>query len=109
MPMSGPNRALVGYGLRRLESNPRPGLDALLRVSGCPSRLRASHLSHALAPRINAASRMGRVDLALSLLRATDPSEAYTLARGIEEANTERKEATKDSLAQAKRQAVGIH
>jgi single-stranded-DNA-specific exonuclease len=85
------NRALVRAGLRRLARGERPGLAALMEVSGVDrARLGSSDLGFRLGPRINAAGRLGHPREALDLLLARDRAEADPLARRLEERNRER-------------------
>jgi single-stranded-DNA-specific exonuclease len=85
------NRALVRAGLRRLSRGERPGLAALMDVSGVDrARLRSSDLGFRLGPRINAAGRLGHPREALDLMLATTKAEAEPLARRLEERNRER-------------------
>ena len=85
------NRALVRAGLRRLARGERPGLAALMEVSGIDrARLKSSDLGFRLGPRINAAGRLGHPREALDLLLARDRAEADPLARRLEERNRER-------------------
>ncbi len=78
-------------GLRRLARGERPGLAALMEVSGVDrARLRSSDLGFRLGPRINAAGRLGHPREALDLLLARDRAEADPLARRLEERNRER-------------------
>ena len=85
------NRALVRAGLRRLARGERPGLAALMEVSGIDrARLSSSDLGFRLGPRINAAGRLGHPREALDLLLARDRAEADPLARRLEERNRER-------------------
>ena len=63
MPLNGENRYLVQRGLQKLAENPRPGLAALIAKSLSPGKeITASTISFTLAPRINAAGRLGRTD-----------------------------------------------
>ncbi len=85
------NRALVRAGLRRLARGERPGLAALMEVSGIDrARLKSSDLGFRLGPRLNAAGRLGHPREALDLLLARDRAEADPLARRLEERNRER-------------------
>ncbi len=91
MPLRGPNRALVCEGLRALGNSAFPGLTELIRVSKLRGEPSASDLGFRLAPRLNAAGRMGRPELALELLRCRDPRRARTLALQLDELNHERR------------------
>ena len=91
MPLVGENRALVQMGLQRLKHCPRLGLAAILRESGLDlARLNASSIGFGLAPRLNAAGRLGQTDIALRLLMTGDPAEAQALAETLCELNRQR-------------------
>ena len=72
------------------EGNLRPGLDAILRESGSEGNIDASSLAFRVAPRINAAGRMGSAYRALKLLLSQNIDEAAEIAREISEANAQR-------------------
>ncbi|MEX2467574.1 MAG: single-stranded-DNA-specific exonuclease RecJ [Gemmatimonadota bacterium] len=92
VPLTGENRVLVAYGLRRLQHTTVPGLAALLAVSGTdPAGVTAGALGFVVAPRINAAGRIGDSADALRLLLTDDPGEARTLAEALEAINHERR------------------
>ena len=91
MLLQGENRVFVDRGLQVLRSAPRLGLAALMTECGCDhSTLSASSIGFMLAPRINAAGRMGQIDLAVDLLLTQDPREAERLARSLCELNRQR-------------------
>ena len=91
MPLQGENRVFVARGLELLRDTKRPGLQALMRIAGCEKNdLTATSVSYTLAPRINAAGRMGQIDLALNLLLTRDPEEAEKLAEALCDLNRER-------------------
>ena len=93
MPLTGENRYLVKRGLAAISAAPRPGIAALLRCAGAADkRLTASTVGFTLAPRINAAGRLGRADVAVQLLMARDDETAGTLAEELCRLNRERQE-----------------
>ncbi len=92
MPLRGPNRTLVRHGLRVLESGSLAGLRALLEVTRTGPRVRAEDLAFRLAPRLNAAGRLGRAEEAFQLLLADAPAEARRLALLLDDRNRERRE-----------------
>jgi single-stranded-DNA-specific exonuclease len=95
------NRALVRAGMRRLARGERPGLRALmLSASVDRARLRSSDLGFRLAPRINAAGRLGHPGVALELLLTRDGREADEHAATLEELNRER-QGIEDSILRA--------
>lgn len=91
MELTGENRAIVSIGLAQLNARPRPGLAALLREIGWEHKsVNASSISYSLAPRINAAGRMGRPELAMELLLAEYAPEANHAARQLCALNRDR-------------------
>ncbi len=91
MPLCGENRVFVSRGLESLRRTKRPGLAALIRQSGCEMEsMNASSVGYILAPRINAAGRMGQIDLAVELLLTHDEMRAEELAAALCELNRER-------------------
>lgn len=97
MSLTGENRVLVRKGLARLADREhiRPGLSALLRISGLDRGfpVTASDLAYQVAPRLNACGRIGRVMAALELLLTDDPAQAEGLAQEADRTNTRRKQA----------------
>jgi single-stranded-DNA-specific exonuclease len=91
VPLVDENRALAAAGLRALARTGRPGLQALMRSARVdPATVDSGAVAFRLAPRINAAGRLGRPDLALELMLTDDRAEADKLAAQLEELNRER-------------------
>ena len=91
VPLVDENRALAAAGLRALARTSRPGLQALMRSAHVdPAIVDSTAVAFRLAPRINAAGRLGRPDLALELLLTDDRTEADRLAAQLEDLNRER-------------------
>lgn len=92
--LKGENRILGRYGLRALARTTRPGLDALMAsaelVPG--NAVTSEAVAFRLAPRINAAGRVGDSSKALQLLLTTDSGEARSLAAVLERNNSDRRE-----------------
>ncbi|UJX40957.1 single-stranded-DNA-specific exonuclease RecJ [Desulfovibrio sp. JY] len=107
VPLRGPNRILAKNGLLLLAEARRPGIHALKEVSGHNPKasLGASQVTFGLAPRINAAGRMGRPDTALDLLLAPDLDVARPLAADLDAENTRRRAEEDAILAEALAQA----
>lgn len=107
VPLRGPNRILAKNGMLLLSDPPRPGIFALKECCNHNPRasLTASQVTFGLAPRINAAGRMGRPDAALSLLLAPDLDTARPLATLLDEENTRRRAEEDAILAEAMEQA----
>ncbi|MBN1419110.1 MAG: single-stranded-DNA-specific exonuclease RecJ [Planctomycetes bacterium] len=102
-PLRDENRTLVAHGLRELEAWDRPGIRALREVA-CPREgsLTASTLAFRIGPRLNAAGRMGRADLALELLRTDDPDRAREIARHLDRENRRRQDVERRILEEAR-------
>lgn len=93
MPLTGENRYIVRRGLEQLASRPRPGVEALLReCGGYAKRMNAATVGFTIAPRINAAGRLGNASLAAKLLLSQSLDEATPLARELCRLNRERQE-----------------
>ncbi|MGC9974429.1 MAG: single-stranded-DNA-specific exonuclease RecJ [Gaiellaceae bacterium] len=91
VPLVDENRWLVTAGLRKLGRTSRPGLRALMRSAGVdPATIDTGQIAFRLAPRINAAGRLGHPGLALELLLGGDEQEAALQTRKLEELNRER-------------------
>ncbi len=101
-PLTGENRALVIQGLKRLNSEPRPGVDALIRQAGLRSgQVDAAAIGYALGPRLNAAGRIAHADTAYQLLVAEYPEEAKRLAERLDNLNQERQRLTAEAQERA--------
>src|SRR5207247_9630045 len=91
VPHAGENRSLTMDGLRTLSRTQKPGLRALMKVARVdPAIVDAGQVGFRLAPRINAAGRLGHPRAALELLLTEDGDEARRLAASLEELNRER-------------------
>ena len=91
MLLQGENRVFVAKGLESLRQTRRPGIAALMQESGCPQEtVSASSIGFMLAPRINAAGRMGQINLAVDLFLTDDPHKASELAKALCELNRQR-------------------
>lgn len=102
-PILGENRSIARLGLERLRTSPRPGIAALLARAGItPATVDLETIAFVIAPRLNAAGRVGEAVDAAHLLLATDLAEAERLAASLESLNATRREMTRDVLAQAR-------
>ena len=102
MPLCGENRVFVDRGLRALQHTTRPGIAALMQESGCaPEAVSASSIGFMLAPRINAAGRMGRIELAVELFLTEDPIRAEALAKALCDLNRQRQAVESEIYDQA--------
>lgn len=105
VPLLDENRALVAAGMRRLARTDKPGLQALMRVSGVdPATVDTGAVGFRLAPRINAAGRLGHPGAALELLLTKDVPEARRLAGELEALNRDRQAVEDRILRDAIRQ-----
>ncbi len=103
VPLLGENHRLVRAGLQELNAARRPGINALLQVAGIrPGEVNANTISFVLAPRINAAGRIGQAYKALDLLLARDMDAALPLAETLERLNRERQDLTLGAYQQAR-------
>ncbi|MDQ3949458.1 MAG: single-stranded-DNA-specific exonuclease RecJ [Gemmatimonadota bacterium] len=90
-PLRGENRVLTRYGLRLLNETQNIGLRALMRASGLDAKpLTAGRVGFILAPRLNAAGRLGHALRGVELLLVRDEHEANVIARELEELNRRR-------------------
>ena len=102
MQMSGENRTIVSRGLAAIEHSDFIGLHALLKEAGLSGReITSVQIGFVLAPRINAAGRMGAADKAAELLLCSDPAEAERMARELCALNRERQNVEQTIYSQA--------
>jgi single-stranded-DNA-specific exonuclease len=108
VPVLGETRAIVRLGLERLREAPRPGIAALLAAAGvAATTIDAETIGFAIAPRINAAGRVGEAMTAARLLLAEDVAEADALAAELETANLARRDLTKQAIGEARARLAG--
>ncbi len=106
VPLQDENRILVRYGLKRLAETERPGIRALIGASGLRPGvpLRAEDIGFKLAPRLNAAGRLGCARLVVELLLTERDAHAVELARSLDEQNRDRQTLERRILAEAREQ-----
>jgi len=93
MPLIGENRVFVSWGLKSIRCTRRPGLAALMKECGCTAdTVTATTIGYMLAPRINAAGRMGQIDWAVELFLTEDEERATYLAQALCNLNRERQQ-----------------
>ncbi|MGH7127365.1 MAG: single-stranded-DNA-specific exonuclease RecJ [Planctomycetaceae bacterium] len=104
VPLRGENRVLVRFGLGSLVHRASPGLKALMQTAKLNGNgtLRADNVAYALAPRINAAGRLGQARLAVELLTTDDEHRAAQLAAYLERLNLDRRTVERRMMKQAK-------
>jgi single-stranded-DNA-specific exonuclease len=105
VPLRGENRALVRRGLAVLRRTPNPGLRALVRTAGLADgdQITAGQVGFILAPRLNAAGRLGAAMRGVELLLTDDPVVAERIAGELEVENRRRRELDRETLADALR------
>ena len=102
-PIVGENRSIARLGLDLLRANARPGIRALLARANIPSSsVDLETIGYAIAPRLNAAGRVGEAADAARLLVADDDAEAAELAGRLDAANTSRRDLMRTALAEAR-------
>ena len=102
MLLQGENRVFVDRGLQSLRRTARPGVAALMQEAGCtPENITASSIGFMLAPRINAAGRMGKIDLAVDLFLTDDPVRGTQLAKALCDLNRQRQAVESEIYDQA--------
>ena len=121
VPIMGENRVLAAFGLKVINTRPRPGLEAILTYGHIERRteeeirqnpddksyfrkeLNISDLVFLVGPRINAAGRIRSAFDSVRLLLSDDPQQAHMLAEEINQYNTERKDLDSEATKEAKR------
>lgn len=104
VPILGENRILVKYGMEILKKQLRPGVSALIEVARVNANLQPSDITFKLAPRLNAAGRLGNAISALQLMTAKNIVDAYRYANMLEDFNQKRQMKEQEIFAEAKRQ-----
>ena len=102
MVLQGENRVFVSRGLQSLKDTQRPGIAALMHEAGCtPENISATSIGFMLAPRINAAGRMGQIELAVNLFLTEDPRQGTQLAKALCDLNRQRQAVESEIYDQA--------
>ena len=102
MPLHGENRVFVARGLQMLRQTARPGIAALMELCSCDaSALTATTAGYILCPRINAAGRMGQIELALELFLTRDPAAGHAAAQALCNLNRQRQDVESEIYRQA--------
>jgi single-stranded-DNA-specific exonuclease len=106
-PLRGENRVFVRYGLRMLADTHNIGMRALIRAAGLSGKpLTAGRIGFILAPRLNAAGRLGHAIRGVELLLSEDEHQANVIARELEELNNRRQELDHATLEQAREKVL---
>jgi single-stranded-DNA-specific exonuclease len=102
VPMTGENRILAFFGLHKINTNPLPGIKALMELGGITKIMTITNVVFVIAPRVNAAGRMDDAKKAVQLFIEKDIEKAKAFAELLHTDNKERKEAdssiTEDAL-----------
>lgn len=101
VPLVDENRLLVRHGLRLLENSDRPGLRALLKLTGTEGKLSSADIGFRIGPRLNAAGRMDQPEQALATLMTSCDHEAADLADDLENFNRSRQQLEQAIFAEA--------
>ncbi len=101
VPITGENRILAFYGLKKINTAPSAGIAALIQVSGLKSNLKISDLVFYLGPRINAAGRLSHARESVRLLIGEDEQELNAFSKQLNEINGARKEYDRSTTEQA--------
>ena len=109
VPLVDENRILVRRGALELARSRRPGVRALMDVSGVKSSpVRPVEIGFRLGPRLNAAGRLGTAQAALELLTTTDEIRARALAEILDSQNRERQQVEQRTLLEAQKQLSAL-
>lgn len=105
VPLLDENRVIVKYGLERIQNTGNIGLQALIQTAGLGDRnINAGHIGYVLAPRINAAGRMGNPSIGVKLFLTNNPIQAMDLAKELEKENQDRQMTENEVLQEAQAQ-----
>jgi single-stranded-DNA-specific exonuclease len=102
LPLTGPNRSIVAYGLQALSQTKRIGLQALYtdaQIAGQP--INTYHIGYVIAPRLNAMGRLAQAMDSLRLLLTANPDRAQKLAASLGAMNRDRQDLTQQYVDQA--------
>lgn len=91
VPVTGENRLLAWFGMKKLNNSPLPGFAALIEKAGMRTPLSISDVVFGIGPRINAAGRIGHAKTALDLLTQPTKEDAYVFAEKLNLENQERR------------------
>jgi single-stranded-DNA-specific exonuclease len=101
VPITGENRILAFYGLKKVNEKPNHGVKALSHLSGLQGELHIHNLVFMIAPRVNAAGRMDDARKAVQLFVAETYEQALHYAEMLHSDNTDRKEADSNTTLEA--------
>lgn len=101
--MTGENRILAFFGLKKANTDPNPGIRALMQLSGLKKELLISNLVFMIAPRVNAAGRMDDARKAVQMFISDNYQQALHYAEMLHSDNSDRKEADASITVEALR------
>ena len=101
VPMTGENRVLAYYGLKKVNEDPCAGIKALIELSGAKLPMHITNLVFIIAPRVNAAGRMDDGRKAVQMFIECDYEQAFPLAEMLHSDNSDRREADSNITAEA--------
>ena len=101
VPMTGENRTLAKFGLEVINTNPRPGIKALMQYAKAKGELTITDVVFIIAPRINAAGRIKHGNEAVALLTEFNLEQAAQFASEIEGYNADRRDLDKQITVEA--------
>ena len=93
VPITGENRVIAYFGLKKANENPSTALKAIMNVTGVTEKILIHHLVFLVAPRVNAAGRMDDARKVVDLFVEKDPDIARAIAEQLQSDNIDRKEA----------------
>lgn len=93
VPITGENRTLAFYGLKKVNENPCAGIRALMQLAGVQKHMHITNLVFVIAPRVNAAGRMDDARKAVQLFVEQDYTKALEFAEMLHSDNVDRREA----------------
>ena len=93
VPITGENRIIAWHGLKKLNSDPTPGIKALIELSNQTSAFTINNVVFVIAPKVNAAGRMDDATKAVQLFIEDDYDKALKLAEALHTDNSDRKDA----------------
>ena len=93
VPLTGENRALAFYGLKKINENPCAGIKALMQLSGVKTKFSINNVVFIIAPRVNAAGRMDDARKAVLMFVEDDFNNALEYAEMLHSDNIDRKDA----------------
>jgi single-stranded-DNA-specific exonuclease len=103
VPITGENRTMAFYGLKKVNEDPCAGIKALMQLAGVQKYMHITNLVFVIAPRVNAAGRMDDARKAVQLFIEKDYTKALAFAEMLHSDNADRREAdstiTEEALA----------